>query len=107
MLNSLFRQSVQPYMISWFHYDPQIEIQKLTKPTLIVQGTNDIQVSVDDANLLAKAYPRAQLLLIKNMNHIFRVLEGDRNANMATYNNSLLPISDELTNSIAVFINKS
>lgn len=107
MFNALFRQSVQPYMISWFHYDPQIEIQKLTKPVLIIQGTKDIQVSVDDANLLAKANPKAQLIIIKNMNHIFRVIEGDRSANMASYNNSLLPISDELANSIAVFINKS
>lgn len=32
-LNSLFRPSVQPYMISWFKYDPQIEIRKLPCPS--------------------------------------------------------------------------
>ena len=46
MLNSLFRPTVQPYMISWFKYDPQNEIKKLSILTLILQGTTDIQVSV-------------------------------------------------------------
>ncbi|MDR6764237.1 alpha/beta superfamily hydrolase [Flavobacterium sp. 2755] len=30
LLNSLFRASIQPYLISWFKYDPQTEIKKLT-----------------------------------------------------------------------------
>lgn len=106
-LYSLFRPSVQPYMISWFHYDPQVEIKKLNIPVLIVQGTNDIQVSEADADLLAKANTRAQLVLIKNMNHIFKIVEGDRNENIASYNNPSLPISNELTNSIVTFIKKN
>jgi hypothetical protein len=35
---ALFRPSVQPYLISWFKYDPQKEIKKLSVPVLIVQG---------------------------------------------------------------------
>jgi pimeloyl-ACP methyl ester carboxylesterase len=103
MLNALFRPGVQPYLISWFHYDPQLEIKKLTIPVLIIQGTSDIQVSIPDANLLAAASPKAQLILIKNMNHIFRLVEGDRDANIATYSKGELPISKELVNSIALF----
>jgi hypothetical protein len=103
MLNALFRPSVQPYLISWFHYDPQLEIKKLTIPVLIIQGTNDIQVSISDANLLAAASLKAQLILVKNMNHIFRLVEGDRDANIATYSKGELPISEELVNSIASF----
>src|SRR5665647_1908616 len=38
ILNSLFRSSVQPYIISWFKYDPQKEIAKLKIPVLIIQG---------------------------------------------------------------------
>lgn len=106
MLNALFRPSVQPYVISWFRYDPQVEIQKLTVPVLIVQGTNDIQVSAEDAKLLAKANPQSRLDLIPNMNHVFRIVEGDRNANIATYSNQSLPISEELTNVIAEFVNR-
>ncbi len=105
-LYSLFRPSAQPYLISWFRYDPQLEIKKLNIPVLIVQGTNDIQVSVEDADLLAKASAHTKLRLIKNMNHVFRIIDGDRNANIATYNNSSLPISKDLTDSIVEFIKK-
>jgi len=107
MLSSLFRPSVQPYLISWFHYNPQVEIQKLAIPVLIIQGTNDIQVSAEDAKLLAKANGHAQLVLIENMNHIFRIVEGNRKANIATYNNPSLPISEEMINSIIAFMKKS
>lgn len=106
MLFALFRPSVQPYMISWFHYDPQTEIGKLTIPVLILQGTNDLQVTVEDANLLARSNARAQLALIRNMNHIFRIVEGDRKANLATYITADNPISKELVTIIAAFVNK-
>jgi uncharacterized protein len=107
MLYSLFRPAIQPYMISWFHYDPQNEIQKLKIPVLIVQGTNDIQVSVTDANLLAKANPNAKLLLVKDMNHIFKIVEGDRKENLTTYNNPLMPVSSELVTGIVDFVKKN
>jgi hypothetical protein len=106
-LYSLFRPSVQPYMISWFKYDPQTEIKKLTIPSLIIQGTGDIQVSVEDGRRLAAANPRAQLVLIEQMNHIFRIVAGDRAANVATYNNPSLPIADKLIKSISDFILKN
>ena len=105
-LYSLFRPSVQPYMISWFHYDPQAEIKKLNIPVLIVQGTNDIQVSEEDAGQLAKSNTHAQLVLIKNMNHVLKIVGADKDENIASYNDPLLPISNELTNSIVAFIKK-
>lgn len=104
MLNSLFRPAVQPYLISWFRYDPTVEIGRLSVPVLIIQGTNDIQVGVDHARLLSGANPEAELLLINNMNHIFRITEGDRMANLATYSNINLPISEELVQTLTEFI---
>ncbi len=106
MLNSLFRPTVQPYMISWFKYDPQNEIKKLSIPTLILQGTNDIQVSIEDAQWLSNANPKAELVLINNMNHILKIIEGDREANIATYYKGDLPIANELVKSITTFILK-
>lgn len=106
MFNSLFRMTVQRYLISWFKYDPQNEIKKLTIPTLIIQGTNDIQVSVEDSKRLSNANPKAELVIINNMNHIFRIIEGDREANIASYNKSNLPIANELVKSITTFIGK-
>lgn len=103
MLFTLFRPSVQPYMISWFRYDPQAEIKKLSIPVLLLQGTNDLQVTEEDARLLAKANPHAELHLIKGMNHIFKIVGDDRNANVASYNNNTLPISTELVGDIVRF----
>ena len=103
-LRVLFRPSVQPYIISWFKYSPQEEIKKLHIPVLIIQGTNDIQVDTTQAKLLAAANAEAKLVLIPNMNHVFRIVAGDRMANVQTYNNPDLPISDELVNTISKFI---
>lgn len=105
-LYSLFRPSVQPYMISWFKYEPQELIKKLKVPILIIQGTNDIQVSVADANRLHEANPSSQLVLIENMNHIFRDVVGDRAANLKTYGDFKLPINPKLVETIAQFIFK-
>lgn len=104
MLFSLFRPSVQPYMISWFKYDPQIEIAKLKKPTLIVQGTTDIQVSVEDAKRLQTAKPDAKLVVIEGMNHIFKNVEVDRMKNILTYNQPDLPVNAEFIEAISNFI---
>lgn len=104
ILKSLFRPSVQPYMISWFRYDPRIEIRKLSVPVLIIQGTNDIQVGVENARQLSDANREAELLLIDNMNHIFRITDGDRMANIATYSNIELPVSRELAEAVTGFI---
>lgn len=107
MLNALLRPSVQPYLISWFRYDPQKELAKLKIPVLLIQGTSDIQVTVEDAKLLSRANPGAQLMLIDKMNHILRTVDGDRQANIATYTNAALPLSDGLIKNISDFISKN
>ncbi|GAB3930611.1 alpha/beta fold hydrolase [Mucilaginibacter myungsuensis] len=105
-LYSLFRPSVQPYMISWMAHDPIREIKKLKMPVLIVQGTTDIQVGTADAEKLKKAKSDAQLLIIAGMNHVLKDAPAKRGANFATYANPDLPIKPELVNGIVTFINK-
>lgn len=105
-LYALFRPSVQPYLISWFKYDPGKEIAKLHKPVLIVQGTTDIQVGVKDAEILAQSNQNAEKKIIRGMNHIFKEADIDRVKNLSTYNQPELPIKPELTEAIAEFINK-
>jgi pimeloyl-ACP methyl ester carboxylesterase len=104
MLASLFRASVQPYMISWIKYNPQTEIKKLQIPTLLINGDKDIQVSVQDAQLLQQAKPEAQLKIIPNMNHVFKEIKGDDSENKAAYTNPDLPICMELSSIITTFI---
>ena len=46
---------------------------------------------------------RILILLIDKMNHIFRLVDGDSQANIATYSKSELPISEELVKSVVGF----
>jgi len=92
MLLSLFCPSVQPYLISWFQYNPQEEIAKLDKPVLIVQGSTDLQVGFQDAEMLSKSNPNAELFIIEGMNHIFKKAPLDRTENFKTYYEAELPL---------------
>jgi len=103
MLFSLFRPSVQPYLISWFRYDPVLEMRKLSIPVLVIQGTTDIQVDVEDAILLAEA-KGINPVLIDNMNHIFRQAPADRNQNIQTYYESDTPVMSALVIELVRFI---
>jgi uncharacterized protein len=105
-LMSLYRPSIQPYMISWFKYDPKIEIGKLKTPILILQGNTDIQVTPEDAKYLAEGNKKAKLVIIENMNHVLKESPIDRDANLKTYKNPVLPIKQELMDEILLFIKK-
>jgi len=103
-LNTLYRPSVQPYMISWMKYDPAKEIAKLKVPALIVQGTTDLQVTVEDAKLLSGAKPDAKLVIVENMNHVLKESGPDLQENMGTYTNPELPLKKELGDEVTNFV---
>ena len=103
-LNTVFRPSVQPYLISWIKYDPAVEIAELDIPILIIQGNTDLQVSVSDAQLLHKAKPDAELVIIDQMNHVLKASTANLQENKATYSNPKLPLKKELTDKIIAFI---
>ncbi|RAJ82215.1 hypothetical protein CLV59_104440 [Chitinophaga dinghuensis] len=103
-LMALFRPSIQPYMISWLKLDPTQEIAKLHIPVLIIQGTTDIQVSKEDADWLKAASPKATLVIIDGMSHIFKTAPADIQANYATYQKPELPIRTELVQAIRKFM---
>jgi len=103
-LVSLYRLSVQPYMISWIKFDPAKEISNLKVPVLIIQGTTDLQVTVDDAKLLSVAKPDAKLLIIENMNHVLKESDSDLQKNMATYRNPDLPLKQGLVDNLVNFV---
>ncbi len=101
----LFRESVQPYMISWLKYNPRVEIQKLKIPVLLINGSRDIQVPASDAALLKAAKPDAQLKIIDNMNHVFKkITTDDMAANAALSAQPEVQIMPELTSAINEFI---
>ncbi|MGH9422242.1 MAG: alpha/beta fold hydrolase, partial [Thermoanaerobaculia bacterium] len=105
-LAALYRPSVQPYLISWFRYDPVKSIATLTVPVLVVQGTTDMQVTVDDAKRLAAANPKAKLLLIEGMNHVLKEVPPDREKQMASYGDPNLHLAPEFLTGVVDFVRK-
>ena len=103
-LNSLFRPSIQPYLINWFSYNPADLIQKLDKPVLIVQGTHDIQVDLEEADFLHQAKPDAPVIKIDSMNHVFKMAPLQRLLNINSYNQPQLPNHPDLSRYIIAFI---
>lgn len=103
-LGALFRPSVQPYLISWFRYDPAAEIAKLAVPVLIVQGATDVQVSVADAKALGAAQPKATLLIIDGMNHVLKSVPADQAAQLKSYSDPSLPVVPALVDAIAATV---
>ncbi|MDO4800098.1 MAG: alpha/beta hydrolase [Bacillota bacterium] len=72
ILMALFRPSVQPYLISWMKYHPGEELAKLgDAKILIVQGANDMQVGVEDAEALHAA-TKGKLLVFPEMTHMMK-----------------------------------
>lgn len=105
-LYALFRSSVQPYLISWFKYDPVEVYRSIEAPILIIQGDNDVQVTVEDAEALHTA-KESKLLIIEGMNHILKDAPRDMEGNLATYKEPELPLNEELKKELIDFILKS
>lgn len=106
-LQFLFRPSIQPYLISWLKYNPQEQLKKLDVPVFIINGTNDLQVPVKEAEFLHKAQPNSELYIIEGMNHVLKDAPQDPEGNNATYTNPDLPLSDGLVEHIIEFLEKN
>ena len=103
-LKSLYRASVQPYLISWFKYNPAEIVGSMKQPILICQGTTDIQVAVEEAEALKKAAPAAKLVIIEGMNHVLKTVPADPVKQAASYSDPALPINAELMKNIIEFV---
>ncbi len=103
-LAALFRPSVQPYLISWLPMDPAALAAAYDGPMLIVQGDNDLQIKVADAQALAAAQPRARLSILEGVNHLLKAAPTDRAGNAATYAAPSLPLAPGVAEAVAGFI---
>jgi len=101
---AILRPSVQPYLASWFKYDPSVEIKKLIIPSLIIQGSTDIQVGVKEAQLLHEAATQSTLKILEGTNHIFKDAPTDFHENIKTYTNPELALNTELLDILSAFI---
>ncbi len=105
MLQALYAEQNQPFLIEWMQWNPQTEIAKLRIPVLVINGTKDIQVTEKEAALLHKAQPASEMVIINNMNHVFKNIEKDAD-NIPSYNKPDLPVHPELTTNIVSFLKK-
>ncbi|QYA25723.1 alpha/beta hydrolase [Gramella sp. MT6] len=105
MLASIFAPYVQPFIKTWIQYDPSEEIKDLDIPVLIINGTMDIQTEPKEAEMLHSANENSKLVLLEDMNHIFRKVESkDRLVNTKSYNEPNRPLHPELIPVITNFI---
>ena len=100
----LYRPSVQPYLISWFRQSPAEAVAKLRIPVLVVQGTADVQVAVEEGTALKAAARQGELFLVKDMSHVFKRVSADPASQMRGYTDPSIPIVPELAPRIAEFV---
>ena len=101
----LFNPAVQDYLIDLMRTDPAKLAAASKLPMLIVQGEADAQVSVADAQALKAAQPKARLVLIPRMNHVFKDVDpADTAANLASYGDEAMAIDPAPAEAIASFV---
>jgi len=105
MLLSMFAKQNLPFLKNWMAYDPVEEIKRIKIPTLIINGTKDIQVSVEDAKILHQGKGDSTLDIIENMNHVLKDIQKDED-NMKSYYSPDYIISRALVKVVADFVNK-
>ena len=103
-LAALFRDSVQPYLVSWFVHDPLVDVAALEVPVLLIYGTTDIQIPVSYGERLATASETAELKVVEGMNHVLKLVDANPRAQAASYSDPSLPVAQELVDAAAAFI---
>ena len=93
------------FLRSMAAYDPQSEARDFAGPLLILQGTTDVQVTLEDAELLHAAQPRATLVRLENVNHVLKLIESvDLPSQTKTYGDPSLPLAPSVVPAIARWI---
>jgi uncharacterized protein len=106
-LDRILAPQVQRYFISWIKYDPSVELARVTRPALIVQGGTDVQVSREDARRLAAAQPRASLVEIADMCHVLKQAPvADALAQRPQYTDASIPLHEALVPAVVDFVRR-
>ena len=104
-LAPLFAAQVQPYLIDTFHYDPARLAAAFKGPMLVLQGTRDLQVTLEDASILKNAHLSAKLVIVPGVNHVLKPVAGaGAGANFATYADPSIAIDPAVTEALATMI---
>lgn len=102
-LRAVYRPSVQPFLISLLRRDPASLLAEVDVPTLVVQGTTDVQVTVEDARRLAAAREGLEPVLIAGMNHVLKQARTQAEQ-QRTYTTPDLPLHPDLVPALTRFL---
>ena len=102
VLATLFRPSVQPYLIEWLALDPAELAKDLAVPLLVVAGSTDLQVVRADFDALAESADRA--VWIVGMNHVLRDQDGPLEQQVASYLSADAPLHADLVPALLQFL---
>ncbi len=103
-LNTLFRPSVQPFLLSLINIDPAMELAKLKVPALILQAGRDLQIGLADVEALRRARPDARIVELPQANHTLKASPTDRAGNIAIYTNRTAPLDPGVMPTLIDFV---
>jgi pimeloyl-ACP methyl ester carboxylesterase len=96
-LDSLFRPSVQPYLISWLNLNP-VDALKTTTPVLILQGSSDFQLNSDDPRRLSTGPKNVRVVMLSGADHDLKIKAANGKADQPR------PLSPQVASSIQTFL---
>lgn len=96
-LDSLFRKSVQPYLMSWLNLNP-VDALKTNTPVLILQGSSDFQLNSDDPRRLSAAPKNVRVVMLSGADHDLKIKAADSKAEQPR------PLSPQVASSIQTFL---
>lgn len=105
ILRPMFSAGLQRYMIDLFSYDPKQIAETWHGSTLIVQGDEDMQVHLNDAEMLASAMPQAHRMNLAGGTHMLKLSVKENP--FATYTDRSLPLHENLVPGIISFLHAS
>ena len=102
-LIQLFAPQNQRFIKNWAGYRPTDLIAALQLPILLLHGSMDGQVTMEEALALQRAQPNAQFKAIPNMNHVLKHL-NDQQDDLKSYRDGHLGLSEMVIKEIVAFI---
>jgi uncharacterized protein len=105
--DQMFSPAQQAFLLSWMVYDPADIIAKLDMPVLVIQGTEDIQVDMDDFKPLQSNVDAASSRIIEGMNHVLKDVSNTNESNpLASYSDPSYPLHRDLLPVILEYLTK-
>jgi pimeloyl-ACP methyl ester carboxylesterase len=102
-LAAMFPPTVHAFLRSVLDVDPTKLAASLRSKVAIIQGAHDAQVTVLDAQLLAKARPNARLSILPSMSHVLKD-EASAALPQPSYSDPSRPLSPGLVDAVAAAV---